>query len=72
MGVDMQDVGSALAGLGRLRFGEMKVEDAMHEPPRLPRLSGTPPLVIDRLRHCVGVAPPGRGRPKSQSPQLIG
>jgi hypothetical protein len=45
---------------------------AVTEPPRLPRLSGTPPLVIDRLRHCVGVAPPGRGRPKSQSPQLIG
>ena len=31
MAVDMQDVGSALAELGRLRFGEMKVEDAMHE-----------------------------------------
>jgi hypothetical protein len=45
---------------------------AVTEPPRLPRLSGTPPLVIDRLRHCVGVAPPGRGRPKSQSPRLIG
>jgi hypothetical protein len=182
MGVDTQDVGSVLAGLGRLRFGEMKVEDAMHEivrstqaifdvdgaglmladadhhlhnvteesrwplfsaaavqrgvravlasplpynqdavgvvavlpehrhptpqthgrlcgcgpergrspmrichessmrhngvavtePPRLPRLSGTPPLVIDRLRHCVGVAPPGRGRAKYQSPRLIG
>jgi hypothetical protein len=33
-------------------------------------LTGTPPLVIDRLRHCVGVAPPGRGWPKPQSPQL--
>jgi GAF domain-containing protein len=31
MAVDMQDVSSALAELGRLRFGEMKVEDAMHE-----------------------------------------
>jgi len=31
MPVEMQDVSSALAELGRLRFGEMKVEDAMHE-----------------------------------------
>jgi GAF domain-containing protein len=31
MAVEMQDVSSALAELGRLRFGEMKVEDAMHE-----------------------------------------
>src|ERR1039458_1791779 len=31
MAVNMQDVSSAMAELGRLRFGEMKVEDAMHE-----------------------------------------
>jgi GAF domain-containing protein len=31
MPVNVQDVSSALAELGRLRFGEMKVEDAMHE-----------------------------------------
>jgi len=31
MAVTTQDVSSALAELGRLRFGEMKVEDAMHE-----------------------------------------
>src|SRR5277367_3473869 len=31
MAVTMQDVSSAMAELGRLRFGEMKVEDAMHE-----------------------------------------
>lgn len=31
MAVNTQDVRSALAELGRLRFGEMKVEDAMHE-----------------------------------------
>ena len=31
MAVNMWDVGSAMAELGRLRFGEMKVEDAMHE-----------------------------------------
>ena len=31
MAVKMQDVSSAMAELGRLRFGEMKVEDAMHE-----------------------------------------
>ncbi len=31
MTVNMQDVSSAMAELGRLRFGEMKVEDAMHE-----------------------------------------
>jgi GAF domain-containing protein len=31
MAVTMQDVSSAMTELGRLRFGEMKVEDAMHE-----------------------------------------
>ena len=31
MTVNMQDVSSAMAELGRLRFGEMKVQDAMHE-----------------------------------------
>ena len=31
MTVTMQDVSSAMTELGRLRFGEMKVEDAMHE-----------------------------------------
>ncbi len=31
MAVNMQDVSSAMAELGKLRFGEMKVEDAMQE-----------------------------------------
>ena len=31
MSVSMQDVRHALNELGRLRFGEMRVEDAMHE-----------------------------------------
>jgi hypothetical protein len=28
-------------------------------PPRLPRLTQRSALAIGRLRHCVGVAPPG-------------
>ena len=43
---------------------------AVTEPPRLPRLSGTPPLAIDRLRYCVGVAPPGSARLETQSYSL--
>ena len=31
MSVDIQDVRAALGELGRFRFGEMRVEDAMHE-----------------------------------------
>ena len=37
---------------------------AVTKPPRYPRLSGTPALVIDRLRYCVGVAPPDSARLK--------
>ncbi len=52
MAVNMQDVSSALAELGRLRFGEMKVEDAMHE--------------IVRSTHAIfdvdGAGPDARGR----------
>jgi len=31
-------------------------------PPRLPRLTQRSVLTIGRLRHCVGVAPPGSTR----------
>ena len=31
MTVSLHDVHEALAQLGKLRFGEMRVEDAMHE-----------------------------------------
>lgn len=31
MAVDLQEFGAALAELSRLRFGEMRVEDAMQE-----------------------------------------
>jgi hypothetical protein len=110
----MQDVSSATAELGRLRFGEMKVEDAMHEivrsthaifdvdgaglmladadhhlrnvavsddrlahleelqirhreGPCVEAFEDTPAFVIDRLRYCVGVAPPGRAWLETQS-----
>ena len=54
MAVTMQEVSEALAELGKLRFGEMRVEDAMHDIVRSTHAD---------LRRGRGRADAGRHRP---------
>ena len=60
MAVEMQDVSSALAELGRLRFGEMSVEDAMREIVRTTHaifdVDGAGLMLADAEHHLRNVA----------------